>query len=82
MDVGTTTKREVTWENLNKALADVTLNLDHEYVQYILSKRRRSLCIIYETVTTIGDSDLDSDSQKEGFVCFLYVFICFKEIAR
>ncbi|CAH3131846.1 unnamed protein product [Pocillopora meandrina] len=66
MNVGTVLKREVTWDNLKKVLADTTLNLDHEYVQYILAKQRRSLCIIYETVATKGDTDLDSDSKEEG----------------
>lgn len=66
MDVGTVLKREVTWVNLKKALADTTLNLGHEYVQYIRTKQRRSLCIIYETVATQGDTDLDSDSREEG----------------
>ena len=65
-------KREVLWGNLNEALADITLNLDHEYVQYILSKPRRSLCVIYETVATRGDSELDSDSCGQG-VCVSYL---------
>ena len=38
-------KKEVTWDDLNEALADKTLNLDHEFVQYILHKPRQSLCI-------------------------------------
>ncbi|KAL9958297.1 hypothetical protein ACROYT_G035297 [Oculina patagonica] len=66
MDVGTVTKREVRWGNLNDALADITLNLDNEYVQYILSKPRRSLCVIYETVATRGETEFDSDSNKQG----------------
>lgn len=71
MDVGNVTKREVRWGNLNDALADMTLNLDHEYVQYILSKQRRSLCVIYETVATHGDTELDSDSSGQGVVIFI-----------
>ena len=59
-------KKEVTWDDLNEALADKTLNLDHEFVQYILHKPRRSLCIVYETVATSSDADLDSDALKEG----------------
>ena len=59
-------KREIQWSNLNDALADITLNLEHEYVQYILSKQRRSLCVIYETVATHGDTELDSDSNGQG----------------
>lgn len=66
MDVGDVIKREIQWSNLNDALGDITLNLDHEYVQYILSKRRRSLCVIYETVSTHGDSELDSDRNGQG----------------
>ena len=66
MDVGTVIKKEVTWEDLNEALADKTLNLDHEFVQYILNKPRQTLCIVYETVTTSSDADLDSDAVKEG----------------
>lgn len=71
MDVGDVIKKQVHWGNLNDALADITLNLDHEYVQYILSKPRRSLCVIYETVATHGDSELDSDSSGQG-VCHSY----------
>ena len=59
-------KKEVRWEDLNEALDDKTLNLDHECVQYILHKPRRSLCVIYETVATYSDADLDSDSVQEG----------------
>ena len=65
-------KREIHWGNLNEALADITLNLDHEYVQYILSKPRRSLCVIYETVATHGDSELDSDSNGQG-MCDIFM---------
>lgn len=72
MDVGDVAKREIRWSNLNDALADITLNLDHEYVQYILSKPRRSLCVIYETVSTHGDTELDSDSSGQG-VCHIYL---------
>lgn len=75
MDVGTVLKREVTWDNLKKVLADTTLNLDHEYVQYILAKQRRSLCVIYETVATKGDTDLDSDSKEEGLTVFCFIDI-------
>ena len=64
-------KRELRWGNLNDALANITLNLDHEYVQYILSKPRSSLCVIYETVATHGDSELDSDSSEQG-ACHIY----------
>ena len=71
-------KREVLWGNLNEALADITLNLDHEYVQYILSKPRRSLCVIYETVATRGDSELDSDSCGQG-VCVCHIYRKFHE---
>lgn len=66
MDVGTVIKREVGWGDLNEALADKTLNLEHEFVQYVIHKPRRSLCIVYETVATGSDADVDSDSLKEG----------------
>ena len=75
MDVGTVLKREVTWDNLKKVLADTTLNLDHEYVQYILAKQRRSICVVYETVATKGDTDLDSDSKEEGLTVFCFIDI-------
>ena len=71
MDVGTVVKREVGWELLNEALADKTLNLDHEFVQYILHKPRRSLCIVYETVATGSDADVNSNSLEEGNSRFL-----------
>ena len=70
MDVGTVTKREVRWGNLNDALADMTLNLDHEYVQYILSKQRRSLCVVYETVATHGATEFNSDCNEQGVVIY------------
>ena len=73
MDVGDVIKREVQWGHLNDALADITLNLDHEYVQYILSKQRRSLCVIYETVATHGDSELDSDANGQGACHINYI---------
>lgn len=66
-------KRDIRWGDLNDALADKTLNLDHEYVQYILSKPRRSLCVVYETVATHGDCDLGSDSLEQGVV---YITLC------
>lgn len=77
MDVGDVIKREIQWSNLNDALGDINLNLDHEYVQYILSKRRRSLCVIYETVSTHGDSELDSDRNGQGLchICYVESFI-------
>ena len=64
-------KREVGWGDLNEALADKTLNLEHEFVQYIIHKPRRSLCIVYETVATGSDADVDSDSLKEGIALAL-----------
>ena len=73
MDVGDVIKREVQWGHLNDALADITLNLDHEYVQYILSKQQRSLCVIYETVATHGDSELDSDANGQGACHINYI---------
>ena len=66
MDVGTVIKRELKWNVLNELLADNTLNVDHEFVQYILGKPRRSLCIVYETVSTGSDADVDSDAAEEG----------------
>ena len=63
-------RREVGWGDLNEALADKTLNLDHEFVQYILSKKRRSLCIVYETVATVGNADVNSNSLEEGIESF------------
>ncbi|XP_074627736.1 uncharacterized protein LOC141885759 [Acropora palmata] len=65
MNVGTVTKREVKWDVLNQLLADNTLNVDHEFVQTILGKPRRSLCIVYETVSTGRDADVDSDADQE-----------------
>lgn len=79
MDVGTVLKREVTWVHLKKALADTTLNLGHEYVQYIRTKQRRSLCIIYETVATQGDTDLDSDSREEGLTILCFILWVLKQ---
>ena len=66
MNVGTVTKREVKWDVLNQLLADNTLNVDHEFVQTILGKPRQSLCIVYETVSTGRDADVDSDADQEG----------------
>ena len=66
MNVGTVTKRELKWDVLNQLLADNTLNVDHEFVQAILGKPRRSLCIVYETVSTGSDADVDSDVDQEG----------------
>lgn len=71
MDVGTVTKREIRWGSLNDALADMTLNLDHEYVQYVLSNPRRSLCVIYQTVATHGDTEFDSDSSEKGIIIII-----------
>ena len=67
MNVGTVIKRELKWDVLNELLADNTLNVDHEFVlQYILGKPRRSLCIVYETVSTASDAEVDSDADEEG----------------
>lgn len=70
MDVGTVIKREVRWVELNEVLAELTLNLDHEFVQNILHKPRRSLCVVYETVLTSSEADVDSNSVEEG-TCFM-----------
>ena len=66
MDVGTVIKREVKWKDLNELLKDKMLNLDHEFVQYILAKPRRCICIVYQTVVTESDTDVDSDSVRKG----------------
>lgn len=70
MDVGTVIKREVRWVELNEVLAELTLNLDHEFVQNILDKPRRSLCVVYETVLTSSEADVDSNCVEEG-TCFM-----------
>ena len=46
MDVGTVVKREVGWEVLNEAVVDKTLNLDHEFVQYIISNSNLTIAIL------------------------------------
>ncbi|XP_068688511.1 uncharacterized protein [Montipora foliosa] len=66
MDVGAVIKREVKWKDLNELLKDQMLNLDHEFVQYILAKPRRCICIVYQTVVTESDTDVDSDSVRKG----------------
>ena len=71
MDVGTVVKKEVGWGELSQALVGKTLNLEHEFVQDIIDKPRRSLCVVYEVVTTGSDADVDSDSTKEGTDSFL-----------
>ena len=68
MDIGTVTKKEASWKTLNSLLSDTAVNLDLEFVQYVLSRKRKSLCVVYETVTTRGDLDLNADSQVEGTV--------------
>ena len=71
MDVGTVIKKEVGWGELSQALVGKTLNLEHDFVQDIIDKPRRSLCIVYETVTTGSEVDVDSDSTREGTDSFL-----------
>lgn len=77
MDVGTVTKREIRWGNLNDALENMTLNLDHEYVQYLLSNPRRSLCVIYQTVATHGETEVDSDSSGKGIIITIIIIVLY-----
>ncbi|KXJ08722.1 uncharacterized protein LOC110248344 [Exaiptasia diaphana] len=66
MDLGSINKSEIRWQDLNDALKDQTLKLDHEFVQAILNCRRRSLCIVFETLNTTKDTNIQSDIQVEG----------------
>ena len=66
MDLGTINKSEIRWQDLNNALKDQTLNLDHEFVQAILNSKRRKLCIIHEILTTTKDTNIQSDLQVQG----------------
>ena len=67
MNIGNVMRSEVCWESLHHALLGKTINLDHDFMQKTLASKRRSLCVIYETLCTMADdTKLDKDTEIEG----------------